>query len=173
MSARESILRRPEQFSDGPVVDEWFARIANRLLNGTRIVVGNGAHRIVEIEFYYHGDQHLDPFTHRESLQLQLGRWYFHRTRGTYRSGTLKGLDLTFGDGQAFAGVLIRSLETPDGKLIDGPSLCVDHLLARAGCESVAALDSAIKGRLAWDSTSPLVLTVLDTVEARQLTRSA
>src|SRR5262245_43010040 len=146
MSDWENVLRRPEQFSDGNMADEWFTRIANRLLNGSRLIVGSVAHRIVEIEFYYHGDQHLDPFAHRDSLQLQLGRWYFHRTRGTYRSGTFKGLDLTFGDGKAFGGVLIRSLETPDGTLIDGPSLCVDHLLDRAGCESVAALDSAIKG---------------------------
>jgi hypothetical protein len=173
MSTWQPLLQRPSDFSDGPAADGWFTRIADRLLNGSRIVVGNDPHRFVEVEFYYCGEHHPDPFTHRDPLQLECGRWYFHRTRGTYRNGSFKGLDLTFGDGQAFGGVLIRSIESSDGTLVDGPSLCVDHLLARAGARSVAELDEAVGGRAAWEPDGPLVLRALGTDGPHQIVRSA
>lgn len=37
-------------------------------------------------------------------------RRYFHRTGGTYRAGTFKGLDITIGtDEKNYGGILIRS----------------------------------------------------------------
>ncbi|HAX77412.1 MAG TPA: hypothetical protein DCY88_16650 [Cyanobacteria bacterium UBA11372] len=142
MSNWISLLDKPENLDEGETIETWFNRIASQLLFGCYLVVGNQPHRLVEIEFYYFSETHPDPFTHRAPLQLECGRWYFHRTRGSYRSGSFKGLDLTFGDGQAFGGILIRSLVTPDGKLIDGPSLCVDYLLAKAGVMGVAPVGS-------------------------------
>jgi len=103
-------------------------------------------------------ESHPDPFTHRDPLLRARGRWYFHRTGGTYKGGSFKGIDLTFGDGEAYGGVLIRGLERPDGTLVDGPSLCVDHLLAACGVASVAALDATIADRLAWDPGNLLQL---------------
>src|ERR1043165_4334096 len=120
MSLWHTLLQPPADFSDGPVADRWFTQIADRLLQGTQLIVGKQPHRFVEAEFYYYNDQHPDVFAHRDPLQLHVGRWYFHRTRGTYRSGSFKGMDLTFGDGKAFGGILIRSIERPDGILIDG-----------------------------------------------------
>src|SRR5205823_3994142 len=119
------------------------------------------------------GEGHPDPFTHRDPLQRENGRWYFHRTRGAYRGGSFKGLDLTFGDGRAFGGFLVRTIEAPSGALIVGPSLCVDHLLARAGAKSVAALDAVIGGGAAWDPNSPLQLRAVDGQERRPVFRSA
>jgi hypothetical protein len=168
MSDWEALLDRP----DG-AAEDWFTRIAERLLNGARLVAGGEEHRFVEVEFYYHGEGHPDPFTHRDPLQLECGRWYFHRTRGTYRSGSFKGLDLTFGDGEAFGGVLIRGLETAGEALIDGPSLCVDHLLDATGAANVAALDRAIAGRPAWEAGNPLLLRAARDGEVRPLVRSA
>jgi len=139
-------------------VVESFTEIASQLLNGTRLLVCGQPHRLVELEFYYYSEAHPDPFAHRHPLQLTCGRWYFHRQRDNYRGGSFKGLDLTFGENTAFGGILIRSLEAADGTLIDGPSLCVDHLLAQAKVSQVAALDQAIGARVAWDSNSPLVL---------------
>src|SRR5579859_507484 len=136
MFAWETLLQKPDNFEDGTIADAWFTQITNRLLNGAHILVNNEPHRLVEIEVYYHGEAHPDPFTHRDPLQKENGRWYFHRTRGTYRGGSFKGIDLTFGDGKAFGGVLIRSIETASGTLIDGPSLCVDHLLAKTGART-------------------------------------
>jgi hypothetical protein len=158
MKAWEDLLTRPDSFADGPAADAWLAAIATRLLTGARLLVGGEPHRFTEVEAYYHGPGHLDPFTHRDPVQLERGRWYFHRTRGEYRGGSFKGLDLAFGDGSAFAGFLIRGIEAADGTLIDGPSLTVDRLLDRTGASSVAQLDGKIGGRPAWEASLPLVL---------------
>jgi len=152
------LFRKPKDETDVKAADGWFGRIAERLLNGSRLHVGGRPHRFAEVEFYYHGPHHLDPFTHRDPVQLECGRWYFHKTRGVYRGGSFKGIDLSFGDGVAHGGVLIRSLEKPDGSLIDGPSLLVDHLLDATGAGDVASLDRAINRRVAWEPGNPLYL---------------
>lgn len=157
MSEWKSLLRRPDRLDDEAVAS-WFGAASEQLLNGTQLLVGREPHRFVEVEFYYHAPDHPDPFTHRDPVQFECGRWYFHRTRGQYRGGSFKGLDLTFGSGGASGGVLIRGLETPDGRLIDGPSLCVDHLLDCTAAAAVGALDRAIGARVAWDATNPLWL---------------
>jgi len=153
-------------------LDVWFMHIAERLLNGARLVVGQQSYRLVEIEFYYWSQAHPDPFTHRNPIQFHIGHWYFHRTHGAYRGGSFKGLDLTFGQGDASGGILIRGLETPDGTRIDGPSLCVDHLLEATGTATVAALDQAIDKHLAWEDGNPLFLEAVQTLAKRPLYRS-
>jgi hypothetical protein len=168
-----TLFRKPPTLLASDALDDWFARIAVRLLNGSRLVVGKQAHRLVEIEFYYWADTHPDPFTHRDPIQVRIGHWYFHRSRGTYRGGSFKGLDLTFGDRTTSGGILIRGLETPDGALIDGPSLCVDHLLKVTATANVAALDGAIGGRLAWEDDNPIRLRQIDRIEERPLIHSA
>jgi hypothetical protein len=166
MSHWPSLLRKREPLGD------WFTSITERLLNHSHLRVGRQLYRLVEIEFYYWSPTHPDPFTHRDPIQFDIGHWYFHRTRGVYRGGSFKGLDLTFGHGDASGGILIRGLETPDGRLIDGPSLCVDHLLDATGAATVAELDRAINKRLAWEKGNPLVLEETDTGEERPSLRS-
>jgi hypothetical protein len=166
------LFRKPKDETDVKAADGWFGRIAGRLLNGSRLHVGGRPHRFAEVEFYYHGPHHLDPFTHRDPVQLECGRWYFHKTRGVYRGGSFKGIDLSFGDGVAHGGVLIRSLEKPDGSLIDGPSLLVDHLLDATGAGDVASLDRAINRRLAWETGNPLFLEWAD-LEPKEVYRMA
>ena len=163
MSDWPSLLRKREP------LDDWFTSIAERLLNVSRLRVGPQSYRLVEIEFYYWSDEHPDPFAHRDPIQFDIGHWYFHRTHGVYRGGSFKGLDLTFGHDDASGGILIRGLETPDGKLIDGPSLCVDHLLDATGAATVAELDRAINKRVAWEEGNPLILEETDTREKRPL----
>lgn len=142
----------------GAVLEPAHAALAGRLLNGYRLVAGGSPHRLIEAETYLHSVDHPDPFAHRDPIQLHPGRWYFHRTGGAYRGGSFKGVDVTFGGGTAYGGVLLRGLELPDGTVIDGPSLVVDHLLKATGFPTVAALDAAIGGRLVWDAASPLAL---------------
>ncbi len=160
-------LNRPESVS----VEEWLADVANRLLNGVRLMASGEPHRLIEVEAYYHSGDHSDPFAHRDPVQLERGRWYFHRTRGVYRAGSFKGIDLTFGDETAHGGFLFRGLECADGTLIDGPSLLVDHLLTMTGKRDVATLDHAISGRPAWDADSPLYLKEIPD-EGRRLYKS-
>ena len=106
--------------------------MADCLLNSFRLIIANKRYRIIETEVYYRGPHHVDPFAHRDPIQLQCDRWYVHRTGGSYNGGSFKGLDITFGDGRASGGWLIRGLEQCDGTHIDGPSLVVDHILASA-----------------------------------------
>lgn len=137
---------------------EWFRRIADRLLRRTVLDVAGEPHELCEVEFYLHGEQHPDPFTHGQPIQRSSGRWYFHRSGESYRGGTYKGLDVTFGPPDAFGGILIRSLLTPEGALINGSSLCVEHLLAHTGQADVASLATAVADRDVDASDSPLRL---------------
>lgn len=139
-----------------------FEKLAHQLMGQCRLIVGEEPHRIVELEFYLHSTHHPDPFTHCDPLQQEFGRWYFHRSGGTYRNGSFKGFDLTFGTPGAFGGILIRSLTTPDGQLINGPSLCVDHLLRTTNADRVADLDRTVDGRVVWDPESPIHLSIIE-----------
>ncbi len=168
-----ALIHKPADFADGPVAEAWFARIADALLNWTDFRVNGQPHRLIEVEVYYYSLAHPDPFAHQDPVQLDGGRWYFHKTRGEYRGGSFKGLDLAFGDGTAYAGVLFRGLEKPDGTYVDGPSLLVDHLLNTTGYGTVAELDRAIGTRLAWDTTQPLQLVPAATPQDRPVLRTA
>ncbi len=107
-------------------------------------------------KMYYSDESHSDLFSHRDPLQLEDGRWYFHRTRGEYRGGSFKGLDFTLGDSKSYFGVLIRTIVAADGTMLDGPCVTVDHVLAKTKAANVAVLDSLINARSIWDTTSPL-----------------
>src|SRR5207249_3108616 len=66
-----------------------------------------------------------------------------------------------------------RSIQSTEGVLIDGPSLSVDHLLARSAAADVATLDARIGGQVAWDPANPLVLSVTAVNDQHPLYRSA
>ncbi|MGF1582605.1 MAG: hypothetical protein ACFCD0_25050 [Gemmataceae bacterium] len=167
------LFQKPKNLTTNDDWKEWFSRIAEYLLNEATVMIAGNLHRFTEIEFYYSGDGHDDQFAHRDPIQLQNGVWYFHRTRGTYRSGSFKGVDVAFGDGKAFAGVLIRGLFPFDGGQIDGPSLHVDYWLKQTGQDTVAALDEAMNGRSVWDSDSPIHLVESDVKRDHPIIRSA
>jgi hypothetical protein len=167
-----SLLRQPPGDTDHAIA-AWFEVIAERLLNHSLLQVAGQFLRIVEIEFYYHGSDHLDPFTHRDSLQQECGRWYFHRQGNGYRGGSFKGLDLTFGAGAAHGGILLRSLEHQEGKLVDGPCVCVDALLRASAAGAIGELDQRIGGRHIWDQQNPLLLRPCPNLEPRAIYRSA
>ncbi len=172
MSPWLSLLQKPKNLRDKGIAQDWFTEIANNLLNGSDLIVGNQTHRIIEIEFYCFAPEHPDYFAHRDPLQKECGSWYFHRSGGKYKSGSFKGLDLTFGDGEMFCGVLFRTIESSTGKLICGPSLCVDYLLASSDRDDVKSLDEAMSGRKAWDYQNPVFLRKKDMQEENQIFRS-
>ncbi|MBX9583468.1 MAG: hypothetical protein K2X87_24470 [Gemmataceae bacterium] len=158
MATLTEIGRRPAGVAAEGQFGPWFAGLAAHLLNATDFLVAGEPYRFAEVEAYYFGPDHPDPFTHKDPVQREFGRWYFHRTAGEYRGGSFKGVDLTFGDGRGTFGVLVRSVVAPDGTLIDGPSLTVDHLLRQTGTAGVAELDRVIAGRPWWDVSSPLAV---------------
>ena len=146
----------------------WFDDVMHRLLNLCDFVVAGERYHFAELEAYYSGDAHPDLFAHRDPLQLENARWYFHRTRGQYRGGSFKGLDLTMGDGKSYFGILIRSIVLDDESLIDGPSLMVDYLLSMTKASGVAVLDGMIAKRSIWDPSSPLH--IVEATEPRSAT---
>ncbi|NES84473.1 MAG: hypothetical protein F6K10_25410 [Moorea sp. SIO2B7] len=102
-------------------------------------------------------------------MQKEFGRWYFHRHAGKYKSGSFKGLDLTFGNSSMYCGILIRSIEKADGSFICGPSLCVDNLLSTTQSENVDKLDVQIDGKTAWDEENIIFLKKSQTAQIENL----
>ncbi len=156
MSSLAELGVKPPHVTADEHFSPWFEQLVGRLLNNVDFVVNGDAYRFAELETYYHGPGHADLFAHRDPVQLEHGRWYFHRTRGEYRGGSFKGLDLAFGDGTAHFGILIRTIVAADGTVLDGPCVTVDHLLAKTKAASVATLDGIINSRKIGDATSPL-----------------
>lgn len=177
MSARYSELLRalvPAKDADERAWSEAIDRIAQLALTRTTWMIAGRAHRFTEVEFYVTTARHDDPFTHGDPMQREFARWYHHRSGRQFRSGTYKGLDLTFGRDDAFAAMLVRGIESIDApsKRVDGPCLCVDHALALTKHPSVASFvesyDRAVDERVG----SPSCLVVSDE-RAVQVHRSA
>jgi 3-methyladenine DNA glycosylase Mpg len=168
-SFRTSLLELvPSDGADESAYLPAFRQIADLILNRTTLQVGGHPHRFTEIEFYFNGARHLDTFTHGDSMQEEGGKWYFHRTGGEYRGGTYKGLDIAFGRKDAPGGILIRGIERLDGDhaLLDGPCMCVDHILALTGKPSIQALVDGFDRGVDAAEGSPLHVTVDDAPRA-------
>jgi 3-methyladenine DNA glycosylase Mpg len=116
-----------------------FDTIANDLLNHTYLIVNEKQFRICEIEFYHYSESHKDCYVHRNPDQSKYGKYYFHKYgTGTYKSGTYKGLDLTFGNDDVFCGILIRSIyDVENDEMIEGPCRSVNRILEEYGLEKV------------------------------------
>ncbi len=143
---------------------EDFDVIAWKILNETHLVAGRSRFRIIEIEFYLRSADHPDPYVHCANEQLSVGQWYFHKAGASYRGGTFKGLDITFGKG-AYGGVLIRSMVADDGTVIEGPCNCVNRLLAATGHQTVKSLATSVDcsiytGLLTLVESAPLTLPI-------------
>jgi hypothetical protein len=138
-----------------------FRAIAGLILNGVTWHIAGHPHRFTELEFYWNGDNHLDTFTHGDPMQQEFARWYFHRSGSEYRGGTYKGIDLAFGRAGVPAGILVRGARRVDDPpaLVDGPCMCVDHLLALTGKPTIQALVAGWD-RDADDPDAPLHVTV-------------
>ena len=105
--------------------------IADKLLNKTILSTSNGDFRICEVEFYLYSDTHKDEYTHKSEIQKTKNKWYFHTRGASYREGTFKGMDMTWGNSKQYLGVLIRSMENIlTGEFIEGPCRCVNTIIA-------------------------------------------
>ncbi|ORX94017.1 hypothetical protein K493DRAFT_302339 [Basidiobolus meristosporus CBS 931.73] len=140
-------------------VQKKLHKLAQIILGKSILFIKGNPYRILEGEFYIRSENHPDPFTHEQTLQSLFGRWYFHRAGSSdtakYRGGTYKGLDLTLStDPNVTFAFLIRSIElvvsnVPRAEksvrksglgIIEGPSLCVDHILKVTGNKSISDL---------------------------------
>ncbi|MCC3154588.1 hypothetical protein Q3A66_16355 [Hymenobacter sp. BT770] len=85
-------------------VDYFFTEIAATLQHEIVIRTATADFRITELEIYYNGRNHPDPYVHKGPEQLKHLHWYFNKA---------SSLDLTFGDQESnsFGGILLRGLE--------------------------------------------------------------
>ncbi len=98
-------------------IHQSFCNIASTLLNSYLLVLEGHRFRLTTIEFYYYRETiHPDRTTHalryqraRERQRLK-GEWYLHKQSISKRL-TYKGVDLTFGDGESYGGILIKEVE--------------------------------------------------------------
>lgn len=124
-------------------LEQQFDRIANELLIKYYLFTSSQPYQLTEIEFYYYGKKHEDVFCHRNERQNRFGEWYLHRKSqgadSALNQNKYECLDLTFGDGAAFGGILIRgmvSMLDPE-RYFDGPNLVVSELKRRFGAATV------------------------------------
>lgn len=118
------------------------------LLNNTKLIVINQTtkqkieYRICEIEYYIRSNDHPDEYTHCNPDQLNFNCWYFHKTsKGNFKSGTFKGLDLCLGNKQKkeYYGILLRSIYSiNDKRMICGPCNTVNEILKHMNCSTVS-----------------------------------
>ena len=114
-------------YNDAENLEKHFNRIAGLLMNRIVLIVNKNRYRLTEIEFYYYSTgYHEDPYIHRNKLQLLAGQWYFHGS----------GLDITFGDGTNYGGILIRGIKLINRDkpvFIDGPLNVVQEIFSAFG----------------------------------------
>ncbi|KAF9900767.1 hypothetical protein EC991_006909 [Linnemannia zychae] len=136
----------PDQIGSTAVeFHEHFDKIATYLMNSVALVINDKHHyRLVEIEFYLNGGKHPDVFTHGDKDQKTCGEWYFHKMNGSYKGGSYKGLDITFGKHDTcFGGILIRGIQLsndPTATIIEGPCLVVDQVLKHTNSPMIVNL---------------------------------
>eukprot|EP00051_Salpingoeca_urceolata_P031118 m.10422 g.10422 ORF g.10422 m.10422 type:complete len:325 (+) comp3780_c0_seq2:234-1208(+) len=153
--------------------------VAEDVLNSVHIVVGDTPCNIEELEIYCrHDHAHPDVFTHGDERQLLNGKWYFHRMGKGYKGGSYKGVDIAFGTGSAYCGLLIRAIRetTKGGRLIEGSCKVVDYMLDKTGYTGIESLVSAWEDEVPsiWSASgsSPLHVAATDTLKTRQVFKS-
>lgn len=123
-------------------LQEKFELFAKYLLNNCVMYIENNKYYLEEIEFYYYSDSHKDSYVHKKQDQKTNQKWYFHQyATGVYKSGTYKGLDLTFGTKNSYGGILIRAIQNAvNGQYIIGPCNVVNYILKQLNIEEVKDL---------------------------------
>jgi len=105
-------------------------KIANKFCHDVYIKVNTSCYRITDFEFYTYSEKFPDPQTHKNKLQLENGKFYLHSS----------GVDITFGDGVNYGGILLRSvIKMYDGtddksgflkEQFDGPQIVATELFS-------------------------------------------
>ncbi len=126
-------------------LDRQFAEKIRSLFFDHLLCVGQWQVQIVEAEIYHYSHSFPDAFCHRHPDQQKQNHWYFHQKGKSFRGGTFKGVDISFGEKGSHSGILIRAIQLLNGdrlpaERIEGPSLVVDFLLNASGFEKVQDL---------------------------------
>ncbi len=98
---------------------EQFQKMAECLMNDYVICKGNELYRMMEIEFYWHDENHQDKSVYkRNHIDPLHGAWFFH----------FSGVDIALKNSSGgYGGVLIRSIlniSDSELKVHKGPMVC-------------------------------------------------
>jgi len=109
---------------------ESFDRIADKISKDINLKINDNHYRLVDFEFYTFSKAIPDPHTYKNDLQLQSGKLYLHSS----------GVDITFGDGENYGGILLRNVvklyggsEQSSGfmkRQYDGPQIVATELFS-------------------------------------------
>lgn len=144
-------------------LEKKFKLLAEHLLNDFKLNLGDTVCSIEEIEIYYHSVDHKDEYVHKNKDQLKNSSWYFHKYHnGTYKSGTYKGLDITFGNEKdIYGGILIRSIMNNKTKeFITGPCNTVNYILKELKYNEVNDLVDDMESLNVFNKTNPFYLSI-------------
>ena len=96
-----------------------FSKYANKLMNEYCLKVDDKKYNLIEIEFYFYDkENHPDPYIYCNEKQKECGEFYFHGS----------GMDITFGNGICYGGILIRSIMNEEGQYINGSLKLLEEL---------------------------------------------
>ena len=96
-----------------------FSKYANKLMNEYCLKVDDKKYNLIEIEFYFYDkENHPDPYIYCNEKQKECGKFYFHGS----------GMDITFGNGICYGGILIRSIMNEEGQYINGSLKLLEEL---------------------------------------------
>ena len=96
-----------------------FSKYANKLMNEYCLKVDDKKYNLIEIEFYFYDkENHPDPYIYCNEKQKECGEFYFHGS----------GMDITFGNGICYGGILIRSIMNEEGEYINGSLKLLEEL---------------------------------------------
>ena len=121
--------------------DSHFSKIAETLFHNYQLIINKKKFRLAEIEFYLNSKNHPDTYTHNDLDQLLNNCFYFHKFKtGTYKAGTFKGMDITFGNAESksYFGILVRAIiDLETNEIVEGPCKVVNKILELYGCDSI------------------------------------
>jgi hypothetical protein len=112
-------------------IQHQFKRVSELLFSKNVLIVNDAVYRLVDIEYYAYSGMFEDVYTHKNPQQLSNGKFYLHGS----------GMDITFGDGYNYGGILIRGIVKlkkqehaahymPE-KYIDGPWLSASEIISQ------------------------------------------
>ena len=132
-----------KKYNDLHTFEEKFFKMCDTILNKYALRVNDELYEFMELEVYLYCDGHLDPYVHKAKDQSIPEMFYFHKSGNSYKGGTYKGLDITFGfkEKEAYGGILVRSIrKIGETNTIEGPCKTVDKILEICKKDSIQDL---------------------------------
>lgn len=125
--------------------EEIFEIYSKELINNYALKFENEIYNFVEIEFYFYDrDRHPDPYVHMNSKQLESNIFYPHGS----------GIDLCFGNGKYFGGILIRSIKN-ENNYINGSLILINTLFKK---EKITDEDTNKLELIKFNNSSNLII---------------